>query len=67
MVNYLRHLAEIYEEAGVPKGVFNFLPGKGEEVGAFLVEHKDVSGIVFTGSRNVGLNILKKASVVQAG
>lgn len=60
-------LAEIYEEAGVPKGVFTFLPGKGEEVGAFLVEHKDVSGIVFTGSRDVGLRIYRTASKVQAG
>jgi RHH-type proline utilization regulon transcriptional repressor/proline dehydrogenase/delta 1-pyrroline-5-carboxylate dehydrogenase len=60
-------LAEIYAEAGVPKGVFTFLPGKGEEVGAFLVEHKDVAGIVFTGSRDVGLKIIRKAAIVQAG
>lgn len=60
-------LAEIYAEAGVPKGVFTFLPGKGEEVGAFLVENKDIAGIAFTGSRDVGLNIVKKAAIVQAG
>jgi RHH-type proline utilization regulon transcriptional repressor/proline dehydrogenase/delta 1-pyrroline-5-carboxylate dehydrogenase len=60
-------LAEIYAEAGVPAGVFSFLPGKGEEVGAFLVEHKDVAGIAFTGSRSVGLKILRQSATVQAG
>ena len=50
-------LMEMFEEAGVPSGVLNFLPGKGPVVGAHLVDHKDVHMIAFTGSREVGLRI----------
>ena len=49
-------LVEALEAAGLPKGVLGFLPGWGEEVGARLVEHPDVSFVVFTGSRPVGLD-----------
>src|SRR5438445_8808541 len=35
-------LMEIFEEAGIPMGVLNFLPGKGSVMGAYLVDHKDV-------------------------
>ena len=48
-------LMEIYEEAGVPPGVLNFLNGKGSVIGAHMVDHKDVDLIAFTGSREVGL------------
>lgn len=47
-------VAEFVKEAGIPDGVFNVLPGYGEEVGKAIVEHKDVSGIFFTGSSEVG-------------
>lgn len=60
-------LNEIYQEAGIPKGVFNFVSGKGEEIGKFLVEHKDIAGVAFTGSREVGLEIYKNAAIVQKG
>jgi RHH-type proline utilization regulon transcriptional repressor/proline dehydrogenase/delta 1-pyrroline-5-carboxylate dehydrogenase len=53
--------------AGVPEGVANFLPGVGEEVGAHLVAHADVDLIAFTGSRNVGLQILERAARVTPG
>ncbi len=53
-------LMEIFEEAGVPRGVLNFLPGKGSVMGAHLVDHKDVDLIAFTGSREVGLRHLGK-------
>ena len=50
-------LMEIFEEAGVPPGVLNFLTGNGSVIGAHLVDHKDVDLIAFTGSREVGLRI----------
>jgi RHH-type proline utilization regulon transcriptional repressor/proline dehydrogenase/delta 1-pyrroline-5-carboxylate dehydrogenase len=57
-------LMEVFEEVGMPAGVVNFLPGRGETVGAALVEHPHVSLIVFTGSRAVGLAINKRAAEV---
>ncbi|MCA9120911.1 MAG: L-glutamate gamma-semialdehyde dehydrogenase [Planctomycetaceae bacterium] len=57
---------EILRRAGLPTGVANFLPGKGEVVGAALVEHPDVALIVFTGSREVGLAINCRAAEVSA-
>ena len=54
-------LMEIIQAVGIPKGVVTFLPGIGEEVGAHLVEHKWIRFIAFTGSRDVGLQILQKA------
>jgi RHH-type transcriptional regulator, proline utilization regulon repressor / proline dehydrogenase / delta 1-pyrroline-5-carboxylate dehydrogenase len=54
-------LARIFHEAGIPPAVAQFLPGKGEEVGAFLVEHPQVAVIAFTGSREVGLKIYEAA------
>ena len=60
-------LARIILEAGVPKDAFSFLPGKGEEVGPYLVQHPQVAMIVFTGSRAVGLQIVNSAAKVPAG
>jgi RHH-type proline utilization regulon transcriptional repressor/proline dehydrogenase/delta 1-pyrroline-5-carboxylate dehydrogenase len=60
-------LMEVFEEAGVPAGVLNYLPGVGEEIGPPLVTHPDVSVIAFTGSRAVGLSIQREASEVRAG
>jgi RHH-type transcriptional regulator, proline utilization regulon repressor / proline dehydrogenase / delta 1-pyrroline-5-carboxylate dehydrogenase len=54
-------LARIFEEAGLPKGVFNFLPGPGGELGDYLTGHPEVALIAFTGSRNVGLHIIERA------
>lgn len=54
-------LAEIYKAAGLPDGVFNYVPGRGGEIGDYLVEHPDVSIIAFTGSMEVGLRIVEKA------
>jgi RHH-type proline utilization regulon transcriptional repressor/proline dehydrogenase/delta 1-pyrroline-5-carboxylate dehydrogenase len=58
-------LVEALYEAGVPPGVLAFLPGIGEEVGAYLVQHPEVSFIAFTGSKAVGLNIVEHAGVHQ--
>jgi RHH-type transcriptional regulator, proline utilization regulon repressor / proline dehydrogenase / delta 1-pyrroline-5-carboxylate dehydrogenase len=60
-------LVSALRAAGLPDGVLAFLPGVGEEVGAYLVEHPDVSVIAFTGSRAVGLGIVEAAGVHRTG
>ncbi len=52
-------LAELALEAGIPPGVFNVLPGYGEEVGQPLGLHNDVDCVSFTGSTQVGKYFLK--------
>jgi len=58
---------EVLEEAGLPKGVVNFVPGSGAEVGDYLVDHPKTSIITFTGSREVGTRIFERAAKVQEG
>ncbi len=58
---------DIFDEAGLPKGVFNFIPGFGSEIGDSLVTHPDVAFTVFTGSREVGLGIVEKSGKTPAG
>ncbi len=48
---------EILSGAGIPDGVVNLVTGGGRSVGQPLVEHEDVAGVVFTGSRAVGRDI----------
>src|SRR6266496_5351328 len=60
-------LMQVFEEAGVPAGVLNFLSGHGSVIGAHLVDHKDVDLIAFTGSREVGLKIWESAGVTRPG
>jgi RHH-type proline utilization regulon transcriptional repressor/proline dehydrogenase/delta 1-pyrroline-5-carboxylate dehydrogenase len=60
-------LVDALHEGGLPAGVLSFLPGLGEEVGARLVEHPDVSFITFTGSKAVGLAINAAAARVVPG
>src|SRR5437870_8909827 len=60
-------LMEIYEEAGVPPGVLNFLNGKGSVIGAHMVDYKDVDLIAFAGSREVGLWIWESAGKTREG
>jgi aldehyde dehydrogenase (NAD+) len=50
-------LFEILERAGVPPGVVNLVQGRGEEVGAALVRHRDVQLVSFTGSAAVGREV----------
>jgi len=56
---------EVLEEAGLPAGVVNFIPGSGAEVGDYLVDHPSTRFISFTGSRDVGVRIFERASKVQ--
>jgi 1-pyrroline-5-carboxylate dehydrogenase len=55
-------LYEIYTEAGVPPGVFNFVTGRGSVIGDHLVLNDDVDGVVFTGSKQVGMRIFHGVS-----
>lgn len=55
-------LMEMLTAGGVPPGVVQFLPGRGEEVGAHLVEQPEVNVIAFTGSRAVGQQIWARAA-----
>lgn len=52
-------VAQLAIEAGVPAGVFNVVPGYGHEAGKALALHNDVRGIFFTGSTEVGKQILQ--------
>ena len=60
-------LTEILVEAGIPKGVFQYVPGKGSEIGTYLVEHQDTHVIAFTGSREVGCKIYAEAAKLKPG
>ncbi|HEX6311304.1 MAG TPA: aldehyde dehydrogenase family protein [Acidimicrobiia bacterium] len=55
-------LAEIFDDMGLPKGVFNLVSGKGTVVGEALVTHPDVAMISFTGSTRAGKRIMELAS-----
>lgn len=58
---------QIMEECGLPPGVVNFLPGRGEEAGQALLESPDVEMVAFTGSREVGLHIIRACAEVRDG
>lgn len=60
-------ITEILVAAGVPKGVFQYVPGKGSTVGNHLVKHPEVDMIAFTGSQEVGCRIYADAAILQPG
>lgn len=60
-------LSEIFRAAGIPPGVLQFLPGPGNEVGEFLISHPGIDFIAFTGSKDVGLDIVKRAGETHPG
>lgn len=57
--------AEILVEAGIPDGVFQYVPGKGSKAGAYLVQHPETHLIAFTGSQEVGCWIYANAAILQ--
>jgi 1-pyrroline-5-carboxylate dehydrogenase len=52
-------LAEMAIEAGLPAGVFNFITGPGSTAGQELIDNSGIDGIVFTGSKEVGLHLMR--------
>jgi aldehyde dehydrogenase (NAD+) len=55
-------MAEAAKAAGIPKGVINVIPGPGGELGKTLCTHPDVDKVAFTGSTEVGREIMRMAS-----
>ena len=56
---------EVLEEAGLPRGVVNFITGSGDVVGRRLVQHPLVRFVSFTGSKEVGIEIYERAAEVR--
>jgi aldehyde dehydrogenase (NAD+) len=56
------HLAALAAEAGIPAGVINVVPGRGEVAGAALAAHPDVAMVSFTGSPTVGREVARVAA-----
>jgi betaine-aldehyde dehydrogenase len=55
-------LARIFDEVGLPKGVFQVITGPGGEIGDYLAGHSDVDMVAFTGSVDVGKSIMRQAA-----
>ncbi|CJG20922.1 NADP-dependent glyceraldehyde-3-phosphate dehydrogenase [Streptococcus pneumoniae] len=56
-------LAKAFEEAGITAGVFNTITGRGSEIGDYIIEHKEVNFINFTGSTPIGERIGRLAGM----
>ena len=50
-------LMKLFQEAGIPDGVINFIPGFGEEIGSLIMKSPDLAGIHFTGSTHIFQNM----------
>ncbi|MBA3694861.1 MAG: aldehyde dehydrogenase family protein, partial [Acidobacteria bacterium] len=55
-------IVEIFEEAGVPKGVLNLILGAGEEVGEEIANHAAVKAVSFTGSTEIGIKLYEQVA-----
>ncbi len=60
-------LFQILRQAGAPPGAIHFLPGPGSKVGQFIIDHAGIDLIAFTGSMEVGLNLITSAAPVHPG
>lgn len=60
-------MVEIFEEAGLPPGVLNFVPGPGGGIGDTLVESPKTRFVAFTGSKEVGLRIFERCGRLAPG
>jgi 1-pyrroline-5-carboxylate dehydrogenase len=56
----VRLLADCVRDAGLPAGVFNYIADPDDTAGPVLVDHEDISGVTFTGSHEVGMQIGQK-------
>ena len=57
-------LAEVFNKAGVPAGVLNTVTGRGSEIGDYVVTHKNINFVNFTGSSEVGERISHELKMV---
>jgi 1-pyrroline-5-carboxylate dehydrogenase len=57
----------LIDEAGLPPGVVNFIPGPGSKIGDLIVDHPRIRFIAFTGSKEVGIRIYERAAKVHPG
>lgn len=55
-------ICELFEEAGLPKGVLNLILGKGSEIGDEIANHAAVKAISFTGSTEIGIKLYEQAA-----
>jgi len=55
-------ITEIFEEAGIPKGVLNLILGSGSEAGDEIINHRAVKAVSFTGSNDVGIRLYEQVS-----
>ncbi len=55
-------LAEVIDQAGLPRGVFNMINGTGPDVGAAISAHPDIDMVSFTGSTRAGVEVAKNAA-----
>jgi aldehyde dehydrogenase (NAD+) len=55
-------LAQLVEESGIPKGVFNLVTGPGPSTGQALIDHPKIDKLTFTGSRGVGIRVMHAAA-----
>jgi aldehyde dehydrogenase (NAD+) len=55
-------ITEIFEEAGIPKGVLNLILGSGSEAGDEIINHPAVKAVSFTGSNDVGIRLYEQVS-----
>lgn len=58
---------DVLRRAGLPDGVVNFIPGRGSEIGDYIVKHPKTRFISFTGSKEVGISIYEGAAKVNKG
>ncbi|RIL76689.1 aldehyde dehydrogenase family protein [Staphylococcus cohnii] len=58
----LLYAAQLFKQAGFPDGVVNIVPGPGKTAGEAIVNHSKIDKIAFTGSTNVGKNVMKSAA-----
>lgn len=60
-------LFRAFRDAGMADNIATFLPGRGESVGKALVRHPAIDTIVFTGSKAVGMEIIREAAILREG
>lgn len=60
-------MMEVFDEAGLPPGVVNFVPGPGGAVGDFLVDHPLTRFVSFTGSKEIGLRVFERCGKISPG